>query len=246
MLGDLSGSFIRPPRPCGIRPEDRRRGHRDLRRDQQHRQRLAVDVRQRLDTFAPAGDERHAPRQEERHIGTQRRSQRSHRVRVEGRAPHGQGGLDGRRRVAAATAKTRGHGDSFGQSRRERRRVCRSAGPRRGNDFTGRGDCPQDQVVGRRGERQSCDPQRITHGARWRRRCRQSVAKGERNHDRMESVITVFPPADHGQGQVQLGRREADDVDARAGGSLGGHRPMPSRRGPMATRSASHSSTESV
>ena len=60
----------------------------------------------------------------------------------------------------------------------------------------------------------------------------QPVGQPERHEDRMEHVVAVRPPPDDGQGQVELGRREADDRREPAG-RIGG-RPAHERVGPVA------------
>ena len=43
------------------------------------------------------------------------------------------------------------------------------------------------------------------------RRQAEPIGQGERHEDRMERVVAVVAPADDGEGQVELGRGEADD-----------------------------------
>ena len=74
----------------------------------------------------------------------------------------------------------------------------------------------------------------------------------ERHEHRVQVVVAVGPPADDGQRQVELGRREPDDRREPAGRGRSRSalaRPRPRRSspiGPSASRRASHSPTASV
>ena len=187
---------------------------RDPGHDEQDPGRLAPDrPGQRRHPLAATLDERHVAGQEERDVRAQPGGDPQALVGERTASPPAPHASSAPSSAAAASllppARPAAIGIRF--SRRAARAGVGRAPPtavRRG------GDRPQDEVAGCRPERR---PVEVVAGdvegvlGSGRRGEREAIGQAERGHDRMEGVEAVRPPADDREGQVELGRGEADD-----------------------------------
>ena len=154
--------------------------------------------------------------EEERHVRAGRGGGRAAVLGAERPAPHASSAPS----IAAAAsllppARPGGHGDALLQPRRERERLRAAA-----DDAARLGDATEHGAeaggVQRGPAVRPPTTWRLSSAPAARARLSRS-ASAQRHHHRVEGVEAVAPGPEHGEGEVQLGRRQADDRRERRG-----------------------------